>query len=394
MALPPSLSRRDALRLGGVAGFASLAGCTTRGDPPEVWTPEPGSWPRDGYDTQNTRHNPHASPPTDPTVLWEVSDPTARFVTLVVADDTVFVGGTSIRAYETDGTLRWKLNRSAEAMAVHDGALYVADGTDGVASLSPADGSVAWETEVPRVANGVLPTADRVFVALHDRLLCLDIETGEEQWAEWGEGGTGPTGFALGESLYTADVGSVARRTPRDVLRRYRDQPPGVDWEATQELNFPSAPTLGDGVVFVPDESVGTSRGGLAAFTIDDGSFRWNVDLGDAAYSPALVDDLAIVGGASTGEETSAVVALDRTDGTVRWRAEPDHWATSVVVAGDVVLAAGNAMDGSITGGITAYELDGRHRWYVDAAGLVSMVAPVGDRVYAATTRGHVYALR
>lgn len=390
------VSRRELLRTGALVGAASLAGCLGLDptDPPTAWSPAPNSWPLAGYDGRNTRRNPNASPPRDPTIDWRVQDQTAEFETLVVADGGVFVGGTSVRAYETDGSLRWKLNRGAMAMGVVNGTLYVADNPDGVAAVSPDDGTVAWTVEFDHVAYGVLPTTDRVFVASHNRHVCLDAETGDVRWAQWAEGGVGPTGVALGDALYTADVGSVARRSPRGVVARLRGRPPAVDWEATRGLEFPHAPVLGDGMVFVPDESFASERsGGVTAFGAADGSVRWTRELGREAYTPALAGEMLVTGAWDEDGERYELVALDRWNGSVRWRVEPGHWVGSVAVADGVVVAAGGDTDGGVAGAVSAYGLDGSHEWTVETAGDVLTVALVGDRVYVTSRAGEVYAL-
>ncbi|SFK81406.1 Outer membrane protein assembly factor BamB, contains PQQ-like beta-propeller repeat [Halogranum rubrum] len=389
----PPLGRRDVLRTTGAAALAGLSGCLGRSDPPTAWSPNSQSWPLEGYDTRNTRRNVHASPPRDPVVEWRVTDSTAEFETLVVADDAVFVGGTSVRAYETDESLRWKRDRGADAIGFFEGTLYVADNTDGVAALSPEDGSAAWVADFDIRPYGILPTTDRLFVALHNRLVCLDAETGETRWSQWGTNGVGPTGFALGDALYTVQTDSAARRRPREFVERLRDEPPSAEWNTTRGMEFPHAPTVGEEALFVPDEAFGSdTSGGVTAVDVADGTVRWNRELGGDAHAPALIDD-AVVAGVHRPGGAYELVALDRRDGVVRWRSEQTHWVGSVAVTADRIVAAGGAVDGGLGGAVSAYDFDGSHEWTVETADDVTAVVPVGNRIYASSRAGEVVAL-
>ena len=180
---PPS--RRDALRLIGLAGLTSVAGCSSFGlgdglneHPPDSlgpsWSPSADVWRFQYADLQNTAQSPHEVQ-TRPTTEWQDrvdadrSDSPISGELVAATPSQVITAGhfdreLQLRAYDAiDGTHRWQRRiqypsgrRAPRFGGLVDGTLYVTDGGTDVIAVNAADGTVRWRRNLyDRVADSV-----------------------------------------------------------------------------------------------------------------------------------------------------------------------------------------------------------------------------------------------
>nr|WP_235019618.1 PQQ-binding-like beta-propeller repeat protein [Natrialba sp. INN-245] len=160
-------------------------------------------------------------------------------------------------------------------------------------------------------------------------------------------------------------------------------------WEADigHSLDAPPAVTSDTAYVTAWNGGPDTDRG-VAAVDLEDGSLRWRAitDV-DVSSAPTLADGVVYVGGSLNSED---VVALEATDGSERWRVQVGQYATTPAVADGTVYVGGGSEH-------AAYALEaatGEERWRVETDGRVwGAPIAVDDTVYVGSRGGTVYAL-
>ncbi|MEY7849951.1 PQQ-binding-like beta-propeller repeat protein [Natrarchaeobius sp. A-rgal3] len=160
-------------------------------------------------------------------------------------------------------------------------------------------------------------------------------------------------------------------------------------WETDvgHSLEAPPAVTSDTAYVTAWNGGPDTDRG-VAAVDLADGSLRWRAiaDV-DVSTAPTLADGIVYVGGSLNSE---AVIALDATDGTERWRFRAGEYATTPAVADGTVFVGGGSEH-------VVYALEaatGEERWQVETDGRVWGAPTVVDDVVSVGSRdGTVYAL-
>jgi len=179
---PPS--RRDTLRLAGLAGVSALAGCRSvtpwRGpneQPPRSvgtsWSPSAKTWRFPHGDLRNTASSPHGVQ-TAPSVAWQDSFDGGRSTTptgaiVAATPERVITArrfGSEVQLHAedaTDGTRRWNRwivyppdGRTPTFGGLVDGTVYVTDGGTDVVAVDASDGTVRWRRSLyDRVADSV-----------------------------------------------------------------------------------------------------------------------------------------------------------------------------------------------------------------------------------------------
>jgi outer membrane protein assembly factor BamB len=150
-------------------------------------------------------------PEGGPKLLWNVTDVGSGFAHVTVADGLVYVTGMAdrkgtLRAYTTDGNLRWEAGYGDEwyvshpgarsIPTVHEGLVYVASGVGNVYCFDAGTGKEVWSVklfkqyEAPQVkwgyAESLLIDGDRVFCTPCGKraaMVALDRKTGKAVWA-------------------------------------------------------------------------------------------------------------------------------------------------------------------------------------------------------------------
>ncbi len=159
-------------------------------------------------------------------------------------------------------------------------------------------------------------------------------------------------------------------------------------WEADVGHSHDAPPAVTSDTAYVAAWNGGpdTDRG-VAAVDLE-GSLRWRAitDV-DVSSAPTLADGVVYVGGSLNSE---AVVALDATDGSERWRVRVGQYATTPAVADGTAYVGGGSEH-------AAYALEaatGGGRWRVETDGRVwGAPTVVDDIVYVGSRGGTVYAL-
>lgn len=372
----PSPSRRDALRLVGLAGLTSVAGCSSfdLGDgpnehPPDSlgtsWSPPADAWRFQYADLQNTAQSPHEAK-TPPAIEWQTrvdedrSDALLSGELVAATPEQVITAGQfdrelQLRAYDAvGGTRRWHRRiqypsgrRAPRFGGLVDGILYVTDGGTDVVAVNEADGTIYWRRNLyKRVAAGVpdkflsasdspadfsplpLATPETVYIQSSYGLHGLAPEDGAEQWRLYLGDQTDetaledPYGLAVADrrvwASYEGHVQSLftiglSDGTPETTQTHL---PPG----------FPSNPvvTSDRDAVLTHDITWGTSPQETLAIGVTGDDVEWqfpgHAGEGAAAYSPLATDGERVFVCASHEQpERLVVFALRASTGKLEW---------------------------------------------------------------------------
>jgi outer membrane protein assembly factor BamB len=406
-------SRRDALRLGGAAAVAGLAGCTAPSFDPAFGAAAPadGEWLSTRRGPRNAACSPTtALPETPPSVAWR-SKPNRPVLELLVDADAVYVTHpVSTAALDVaTGESLWTTAGEEQAMvpggrrvaALGDGVVYTA-GSERLNAFDATDGSTKWSTDArPHTVDGLrnygLQVAgDAVVLGFHGGLAAFDAADGSHRWTVH-PGGTGYVYPAVAHGrLYVGSPGPLYAYRPAAGLDALLRDDPETLWQGHGPV-FCTWPAVAGDRIVVGDQNRGMD--GDMATTLyayeRGGGLDWRVSVPGAGRAPAVSteSDLAVTAG---GENPSTLLAveLDSADGEVRWRREVSPFVNDPVLAGDLVLAAVGASHASGRSGLLALDLrTGAERWWRPVEGGVSRLAAVGDRIYAATSAGRVLAL-
>ncbi|GAB3685574.1 hypothetical protein GCM10028857_16300 [Salinarchaeum chitinilyticum] len=391
---PPATSRRRALSLSALAVGSALGGCTSLfEDGPSTaerqvspdWRPSPGQWPTSNYDYARTGHNPFAEPPRqEPSVAW-THDAGESVDSVVVADDTVFVGtDNEIGALETaSGDERWTRSSSGrQTLSWIDGRLYGAT-TERLRAYT-SDGELTWTYRPGRDQYyDVLERGGSVYLLFRDRITRLHANTGEKLGSQ-SLSGRFPTtnGGLVYCGQYTIEAydieGSVDSSwsvTPTDAHETY------------------SYPALAHGLLYRPEFRLADGAATLAIYDAGTGATRDRVPLEHTPRSPAVSGNAAfvftsIVTAGDIGTEGS-LVRLSA-GGERRWEYDASASLQPPAVANGTVFVGpfANALVP-----LLAFDAEtGDELWRLDVGGTTEL-AIAGDTVYASAD-GTVRAVR
>lgn len=372
----PSLSRRDALRLIGLAGATSVAGCGSLGletgpneQPPDAlgtsWSPPADGWHFQYADLQNTARSPHGIR-TRPTIEWQDRNDLGRTDAPISSDlvaatpDQVITADRfdrelELRAHDAaDGTLRWHRriqysggHRTPRFGGLADGTLSVTDGGTDVLAVDVADGTVRWRRNLyDRVAESVpdkflspsdstadflplpMTTPETVYVQSGYGVHGLAPENGTERWRVHLGAATDepaldyPVGLAVTDRRVWASYGGPVRLLFGIELS---DGNPEVERTALP-LEFASNPVVtGDGeVALTHDITWATRPQETLAVGADGDEVRWqfpgHAGEGAAAYSSLATDGERVFVCTSHAEPPRfIVVALRAATGKLAW---------------------------------------------------------------------------
>ncbi|SEH53833.1 Outer membrane protein assembly factor BamB, contains PQQ-like beta-propeller repeat [Halopenitus malekzadehii] len=267
-------------------------------------------------------------------------------------------------AWTSDVFTRWR-------PAVSDGMVYTTNfdpSNDGSAiALDAQDGTEQWRTTLDASGDNVLVVVDdRCVVAYDKELVALDSQTGEQIWTESiNEVEQLVADEATGAVLVASDRGIEVFRAA-DGERR---------WETNTVRQLVHAPAVYDGRVFAVGDVDGSPS--LAAFSVEDGSDRWQSELTATPESAAPVatqdgvfvadDRTLVVHDRETGDQrrelgsfgedddvvphTMAVddgtvfvtssygaIAVDSETGTVRWHRDTPVYKPGICLGTDTII--------------------------------------------------------
>jgi outer membrane protein assembly factor BamB len=268
---------------------------------------------------------------------------------LALHDGTLYVDdfGT-LRALAADGTERWATDLPADAasLVVADGTVFVG-GTDGVYAYATGSGARKWTdgdgwADHVRVAGGrLLASGDSL--TRYRRRSVLDVPLGSPPPVDW-------TSTVVDmDSVAVTDAGPVVagHGTDREPMLVALDNAGETRWRAVDDAGeFVAASP-----VAVADSHcvVGIVVGGerswhaVGSYRLDDGSRRWRRRLDQLVTDVAVVDGAVIVGtepgDVAPSEASGTVRALDPADGAERWRVPVDPGCRSLAPVDGTVFA-------------------------------------------------------
>ena len=257
----------------------------------------------------------------------------------------------------------------------------------------PTDPSTVWGREMegvratgtPAVASGRLyvPTnaATPESRSFH-RLYSLDATTGDTYWWIPLRIDLVGTPAVSGDRIVVSGKRSLERGRVVCFESRYGEE----EWLVDIDARLTAAPTIDDGVVYVPDWN-----GRIHALSVTDGSELWgrriedNTERGSATFTTRVaVDGDTMYVGSNSGR--TGIVALDADDGEEQWRVSTNPVTEGPVVYDDLVVVQSYGL-------VVAYGTDGERRWGFNLVdGGYHSMAVDDDHVYAAA-RETLYAI-
>lgn len=369
------LTRRDALRVVGVAGVTSVAGCSSFGlwdgpdeHPPRSigtsWSPSAGAWRFPYADLQNTAQTPHELH-QQPTIEWQdrVDDGSNAPISgeLVAATPhQVFTAGEfdreiHLRAYAaTDGTRLWHRRiqypsgrRAPQFGGLVDDTLYVTDGGTDIIAINAVDGTVRWRRNLyQRVAENVprkfltpydspadfsprlLGTPETVYVQTNYGVHGLAPGDGTEQWRLYLGAQTDsaaledPYGLAVTDRRVWVSYGGHVQSL---FTIKQSDGSPEIK-RTRLPLDFPATPVVTSDQIVTLTHAItwATSPLEMLAAGVRGDEVEWQfpgyAGEGAAAYSPLVTDGKRVFVCASHEQpEQLIVVALRASTGKLEW---------------------------------------------------------------------------
>ena len=286
----------------------------------------------------------------DGTRQWGVDDPGGN---LAVHDGTLAVetgARGAIRGFATDGTERWTTDVSGDvsSLVAADGTLFVG-GTTGIYGVDVDSGSRRWAdgddwADQVFVTDGRLVTVNDVGIHSHRRRSVLDVPTGSPPSVAWRS--------SVGSLTVAAtDGGLVAGCTPRrdgDPPLIAFDHAGTVRWRALEDATndvFGAArlATTDDHCVAALSLDGDRPDYAITSHRLGDGSRDWRQGVDRRVSDLAVVDGAVLVAtrtaDEATADATGAVRALALDDGRERWRVPVDPGCRSIAPVDGTVFA-------------------------------------------------------
>lgn len=219
--------------------------------------------------------------------------------------------------------------------ALHDGIAYLADKYGNVRAIDTSDEKVLWD--IQRQKENVGPPSDVTGPAWHQDKVVVAFH-----------GGT---------------------------LAVLDDQTGKVIWEKDLNTQLESSPAVGLGLVFL-----GTDKGDVVAYDIDDGRLVWKRSMGSAPVkaSPSLSGKLVC-----SGNYEGLMFCLDRLTGKVAWRNDTSRVGGSAGFYASPAIVGRTIFDARDDGTVFAFDLKtGKTKWSYKTDGPVygsPAVIPTAD---------------
>jgi len=198
---------------------------------------------------------------------WSV-EPPHRANGVAVAGGTAVVisgqfadSGTLLGLSTADGVEQWRREVSGgffDLPVVGDGAVYLADGGDGLRSLSTGDGNERWSVQFDGEPGTVAVDGGTVYAAVEGRVVALDATDGSRRWETTvADGSEFATAVAVGtDAVYAGfdgvDAGLYALGREDGSERWSHGFPDTVVEGDMIESGVDAQPVVAAGAVYVP----------------------------------------------------------------------------------------------------------------------------------------------
>lgn len=391
----------------GVAG--AVAGCTGGGGTSTYVTEVPdrtlqptsgsmvasGSAPTYRYDAGNSGVAGVPGPSEGLDRAWTYEAEGKLITTPAVDGGTAYVGDRNGVFHAVDlesGEREWRtdvepdLRKGVDAApTVTDGLVVFGSGTDRgddarLTAVEADTGEVVWRHPVGSYARSAPVVVDgRVYAGGGDAVHCVDLATGEANWAfdtESVEEVTTPDEVFAGVAVVD---GAVFAATRSGLLHALDAATGERRWTTAVGTDVRATPAVVDGTVYV-----GSHDDRVYAVSAADGEVRWRFDAGSPLPAPpAATADTVYV-----GSDGGTVHALAAADGEERWATAVTENGT---VSGGPVLADDAVLVGT-TRPDTVVSLDagdGGRRWEFFTQGTVRSPVAVLENAALVPTLGN-----
>jgi outer membrane protein assembly factor BamB len=286
------------------------------------------------------------------------------------------------------GETRWDAQLGGPIIAppVVAGDLVIVNSREaGDFGLALADGSERWHYETEgRVWYDPLPAGNLALVLTDDRLLALEIDSGDERWSAPLVQGDLFGRLATDETRVYAAVNDTLFAVNLETGKQHWTLQQGDGW---------LSPALAEGVLYA-----GNLDGSVYAIDAGSGDVVWQFQPDDAPLAetywsgPAIADGTVYI-----GNTNQIVFAIDAADGSEQWRFATEDWATADPVAvGDLLyFGVGTHIGAQAPRPLYALErATGRELWQFPTTGLIEHAACASaGRLYVVTSAGVLSAL-
>jgi len=414
-------TRRQFLASISAAAVTVAAGCQSPGAVRTARHPVSDpitSWPSFRGGRYNTGYTGGASSiGSSPSVKWTYDADGPFWGSPVVANGTVYIGGTDNSLYAIDaetGTEEWTFparHRIEATPAYSDGTVYVGSYDRHLYAVDAADGAEQWSRSFgglirgsPTVWDGSVYVgvgchnlacawyADETDVPENGWIYSLDADSGETNWRYVVGTEVVSTPAVTDELVYVgASDGSLYALRPASG---------DVEWTYDTRDMIWSSPAVADGSVFVTDWN-----GNVHAVDAATGEQEWLADTAGRYISGSVAVDEEAVYVGHTPYNTlddpttnhAKVFRFDRTTGTEEWTFETpalEIGSSPVVTEERLFVGSHRQTDGEDVG-VHALTTDGDEEWFLEIGnrGVGSSPALVDDVLYFGGTDATVYAV-
>ena len=202
--------------------------------------------------------------------------------------------GTVVSLDELSGKRRWRIAEAEGAvrgLTVRDGRVYFTIGNTGAYAVDLRTGGVVWEYHTGVICEHLAMNGDMLLLSLHDRIVAIEQETGDEAW------------------VYLMRDGQVAG----DLLAR----------DDTAWFGFAEQNDAGE-----------VGGGGIAALNLETRVPIWQTDVGRAVHKTPLlaIGTLIVIG------ESGRMFGLNARTGEIDWK--HDGVTSGPVAHGEALFVA------------------------------------------------------